>query len=156
MSKRTIGDNRLAVLADEVRAAHSAVMMHMRQTVESAMDAGDRLIEAKELLPHGRWLPWLRGCGISARTAQRYMRLAANREHLKSDTVAHLGVREAIDYLADIDVMTRLTRLLQSIHPGIKLHPVGLELPKGLTFEQWQAVGHLLLPLSGNRPRQQR
>jgi hypothetical protein len=35
------------------------------------------LAEAKAMLAHGQWLPWLReNCDVSARTAQSYMQLA--------------------------------------------------------------------------------
>ena len=42
-----------------------------------AIEAGALLLEAKEQLKHGQWLPWLKDhCTISERTAQLYMRTA--------------------------------------------------------------------------------
>jgi hypothetical protein len=64
------------------------------------MRAGDLLIEATAQLGHGKWLPWLADRGIVERTAQLYMRLARNRETIKSATVTDLTVRGAAMMLA--------------------------------------------------------
>src|SRR5262245_32261201 len=76
------GDNRLPVLADEVRQAHAAAKTALSEAEGHMADAGDRLNEAKALVGHGGWLPWLEECGIPVRTAQRYMRLARERAML--------------------------------------------------------------------------
>lgn len=45
-------------------------------TTLCAIEIGRRLVEAKELLPHGEWLPWLkRETEFSERSAQDYMRV---------------------------------------------------------------------------------
>jgi hypothetical protein len=54
--------NRLPVLADEIRAALAEVNTFARRALESAIEAGTRLLEAKELCGHGEWLPWLAEC----------------------------------------------------------------------------------------------
>lgn len=48
------------------------------ESIISAIKAGEYLVQAKELVGHGNWLPWLKEqCkGISEKTAQRYMTLA--------------------------------------------------------------------------------
>lgn len=59
---------------------------------------GLRLIEAKEMLPHGEWLPWLtEQVGYSEKSAQNYMRLA--RKCSNPQLVADLGVRKALTLL---------------------------------------------------------
>jgi hypothetical protein len=59
--------------------------------------AGELLIEAKALVGHGQWLPWLREhCDMPERTAQLYMRLANNKDDLKNRNVADLGIRGAV------------------------------------------------------------
>src|SRR5262249_4041264 len=64
-----------------------------------AIMAGALLLEAKELVGHGEWLPWLRAnCRVSVRQAQTYMKLARNRqklEALKNESAAHLTVAAA-------------------------------------------------------------
>jgi hypothetical protein len=75
MKASCIGDNSLALLASRINAEHTAVASSLRQGLRHAMAAGELLIEAKALVKHGRWLPWLREhCEISDRTAQLYMR----------------------------------------------------------------------------------
>ncbi len=89
-----LGDNRLAVLAANIRDAHAGVREAARTAAERAIDAGRMLTEAKALLKHGQWLPWLKDhCQLSERTAQLYMRVA--KLGLKSETVADLGLRAA-------------------------------------------------------------
>lgn len=88
--------NRLPVLADEIRQAHSDVEKAATVAAERAIDAGRALIEAKALCGHGEWLPWLRKIGISERSAQRYLLLT--RGGFKSATVADLGFARAERY----------------------------------------------------------
>jgi hypothetical protein len=72
--------NSLADLAAKIKQQHAGVEKYLTRSVEYAMDAGDLLIEAKQQLEHGQWLPWLaESVEISESTARRYMRLARNR-----------------------------------------------------------------------------
>lgn len=59
---------------------------------------GARLIEAKAILNHGEWLPWLTDqVEFSERTAQDFMRLA--REYANPQTLADLGKAKALKLL---------------------------------------------------------
>ena len=65
-----------------------------------ALQAGDLLNKAKVSVPHGGWKDWLaKHCNLSERTAQRYMKLAENRQmieaKMKTATVADLTLRQA-------------------------------------------------------------
>lgn len=97
--------NRLPVLAEEIRKAHADVQDAAKTAAGRAIAAGEALIEAKALLKHGEWLPWLREhCALSERTAQLYARLA--RKHREMDgpdaqRVADLPIREAAKIIAD-------------------------------------------------------
>ena len=63
------------------------------------LDIGRRLMEAKEHLSHGEWLPWLNEkVEFSERTAQNFMRLA--REWTNPQTLADLGISKALTMLA--------------------------------------------------------
>ena len=64
------------------------------------MELGQRLCEAKELLPHGEWLPWLEEkVQFSERTAQKFMALA--REYATNPQLAaDLGSEKAFALLA--------------------------------------------------------
>lgn len=60
---------------------------------------GQRLIEAKAMLPHGEWLPWLtEQVEFSESTAQRFMRLA--REWTNPSALTDLGASKALTLLA--------------------------------------------------------
>jgi hypothetical protein len=93
------GSNRLAVLEAAIVAAHQAVETATRTAFDKAIEAGQLLLEARESVPHGGWLPWVRGLGITVRTAQRYMQLARLPD-AKSATVAHLGIKAALAEIA--------------------------------------------------------
>jgi hypothetical protein len=93
------GGNRLAVLAAEIHEADGRFRCSTEEAAAAALDAGARLIEAKALLKHGQWLPWLRDHVVmSERTAQLYMRLAKSGLDIRS--VADLGVKAAAEALA--------------------------------------------------------
>src|SRR4029077_15336972 len=77
--------NSLVDLAAKVKAEHTAVDAALKESVAHAIKAGELLIEAKALLKHGQWLPWLaEHCSISDRSAQLYMRIAKNREMVEA------------------------------------------------------------------------
>ena len=87
-------------LAVEVRTIVQVAQRQIHQVVASAaMDIGDRLTEAKKLVPHGEWESYVRErCGLHPRTAQTYMQMAANRE--KTQTFADLPFSKALALLA--------------------------------------------------------
>lgn len=66
---------------------------------EAILTIGRCLIEAKEKLRHGEWLPWLNEqVELSERTAQKFMKLA--REWSNPNTLADLGASKALMLLA--------------------------------------------------------
>lgn len=77
----------------------SEILDLKKQAGEAILGIGQRLIEAKEMLPHGEWLPWLtERVDFSERTAQYYMRLA--REWTNPQSIADLGATKAFKLLA--------------------------------------------------------
>lgn len=75
-------------------------ILELKKTAgESILGIGQRLIEAKAMLSHGEWLPWLtEQVEFSPRTAQNFMRLS--REWTNTQTLAHLGASKALTLLA--------------------------------------------------------
>lgn len=66
---------------------------------EAIIGIGKRLIEAKEMLPHGEWTPWLEErVEFSERSARNFMKLA--REWTNRQTLAVLGASKALALLA--------------------------------------------------------
>ena len=103
--------NSLTDLAARIKAEHEAVSVALKDSVRHAIAAGEMLIEAKEQLKHGQWLPWLNEhCTISERTAQLYMRTARNREAIEANaqSVADLTLNEAAALLAMSSDMKKL------------------------------------------------
>jgi len=105
---QTANVDPLVELANRIKSYHKAVEDAAKNIVEKAMAAGRDLIEAKGKVPHGRWLPWLeKECGLSERTAQRYMRLAGGKKKIdlwlreKSATMADLTLAEVERVIAD-------------------------------------------------------
>jgi hypothetical protein len=82
--------NSLTDLAARIKAEHEACISALQRGLEHAVAAGELLLEAKALIPHGQWLPWLREHAyIPERTAQRYMKIAPWAAD-KSDKMADL------------------------------------------------------------------
>jgi hypothetical protein len=69
----------LAALAEQIDTLHSASLSSHRKSIEQAIECGRVLTEAKALVDHGQWLPWLKAnTKVDPRTAQRWMRFAKN------------------------------------------------------------------------------
>lgn len=93
-------------IAAQIRAEHQLAQQHAETAIEHARRAGALLLQVKDALAHGAWLPWLSDhCELSARQAQRYMRAAQGKPTtprlIKSDTSSHLTAPPARDYQAD-------------------------------------------------------
>ncbi|WP_392711301.1 DUF3102 domain-containing protein [Rhizobium ruizarguesonis] len=111
--------NRLPILAASIKTEHAECLAAMRQSLSHALAAGEMLMEAKSLVGHGEWLPWLAdNCAIPKRTAQLYMRLAKHREliELKSADVALLTIQAAVEL---IDRKPTLAERLDDIEAAI-------------------------------------
>ena len=77
----------------------SEILDYKRVGGEAILAIGQRLAEAKAILPHGEWLPWLtEQVDFSERSAQNFMRLA--REWSNPQALADLGASKALSLLA--------------------------------------------------------
>lgn len=96
---RRSGANRLPILAAGINDHLAAAEAATKRGLEHAIAAGALLTEAKGLVDHGDWLPWLEAhCRVGARQAQTFMRLARNRHKLdaiKNEFTAHLTIATA-------------------------------------------------------------
>ena len=85
-------DRTIEAITDEILDAQ-------RKGGEAILTIGRCLNEAKDMLPHGEWLPWLaEKVGYSEKTAQNFMRLA--REFSNPQALADLGATKALKLLA--------------------------------------------------------
>ena len=89
----------LRELALEISRCHGEVHKSFRRALQSAIQAGELLSQAKKRVAHGEWLPWLENnTSVPARTAQQYMQLAREATSLEAKYAkfAHLGVHTAL------------------------------------------------------------
>jgi hypothetical protein len=90
-------------LTERINAKYREVEDLARSTVEAGIELGKMLVEKKEALGHGEWLPWLReNFEGSERHAQRFMRLYSERDRLLSNAtrVSDLSLSGALEALA--------------------------------------------------------
>jgi Protein of unknown function (DUF3102) len=95
--------NRLPVLAAEINAAREGFNAAAKRAINQAIIIGQKQTEAKALIKHGAWLPWLEDhCSLSERPAQKYMRIARAKEALvaKMPLTADLTIEGAIEALS--------------------------------------------------------
>jgi hypothetical protein len=75
---------------DDLRAKATTIRDHAATMTPAIIDIGRNLLVAKQTLPHGRFLPWVKAeCGCTPRTAQNHMRVAEFADG-KSETVSLL------------------------------------------------------------------
>jgi len=96
--------NELTTIAERIKAEHHAAVVAAGTAIEHAIACGQLLIEAKAQVQHGEWLPWLEAnCELSARQAQKYMRLASEGPDLlaaNTPSKADLTIDEALAVIA--------------------------------------------------------
>ena len=85
-------------LARSVGEITASIRIRMVNVATNVIGIGRDLIELKESLPHGEWLPTLEGLGISSSTAGNYMRLA--REIPEGSRLESLPYTKALALLA--------------------------------------------------------
>lgn len=91
------GGRALPTIAQEINAEHEAAEQSINDALQHARRCGELLIEAKSACGHGEWGKWLNdNFRASQRTANGYMRIAAN-----SQRVANMSIRDALAELAE-------------------------------------------------------
>ncbi len=103
--ERGLDRSDLSALAGAINAEHRACETAFRAGLAHAVRAGELLMEARALCPHGTWLPWVReNFEGSERLAQGYMQVARELPKLAAEDpqrVADLmSFREALAALA--------------------------------------------------------
>ena len=75
-----------------------SAILHVQGAGQNLLQLGQDMLDAKALLGHGQWMPWLKQIGQSARTAENLMRLA--REIQPGTAMAQLPYTKALAMLA--------------------------------------------------------
>lgn len=84
-------------IAEQARSTAERIRERLKKTLEDLIEVGSGLLEVKEALPHGQFLPWLKAeFGWSERMAQNFMSVA---EQFKSAKFAELPIQPSAAYL---------------------------------------------------------
>jgi hypothetical protein len=94
--------DRLVELTGTAQREHHAVGHALGNALQHAMAAGDALLAARELVPAGQWLAYLRKTDIGERSAQVYIRVAKRRADLEAQSSAGpLSIAAALEFLKE-------------------------------------------------------
>ena len=88
---------RLRALATEIGTEVDAAQAAWTTAVHHAINAGERLVEAKSLCQHGEWAKWIQAnLTITQQHANTYMRMYQRRDEIENAS----SIRDAIGLLA--------------------------------------------------------
>ena len=83
--RKVFDQERLAKLATEINAEHTAFLKSATDAIGHAIETGRCLEEAKSQLPHGQWSGWVaENCSFGDRQASNYMRAFHNRAEIEA------------------------------------------------------------------------
>jgi hypothetical protein len=86
------------VTNDQLREHADAIRGLLKLTIENIIEIGRRLVAAKDLVPHGCWLPWLNNeFGWHVKAASRFMQVYEL--SLKFDNLSFLNLPVSSAYL---------------------------------------------------------
>jgi hypothetical protein len=75
----------VASLAKEISEAHTQFLEGMTTTLNAGIKVGELLIEAKQNMEHGEFLPWIaESLPFTERTAQKYMKIARKQDEVET------------------------------------------------------------------------
>jgi hypothetical protein len=73
----------LADLGKKIKSEHEALASSIANIVPRAISIGENLNSAKKIVAHGGFLKWVSlNCAMTNKTAERYMKLATNKDKL--------------------------------------------------------------------------
>ncbi len=125
-----------------VREAEQAIRTRLRRTVLDVWEIGRTLREAKAILGHGRYLPWLRAAfGLGESTAKGWVRIADA-----------FPTREAIDRFLNADVSA--VKLLAADGTPAEVRERAAERIAGGGYLSHDDAKRLIAPVSGRKRAQ--
>ena len=91
-------DNQLKSLAKGINILQDKIDQGIKISLESAWDAGEKLLKAKKLVPHGEWTTWLKGkVSVKESQCRKYMQLRKAYDS-KHSLASVLSIEEALGY----------------------------------------------------------
>jgi hypothetical protein len=138
--RKTTPAKRLRELPGLIKEAHGRGEVAVRSYLEHARQAGELLLEAKELVGHGNFQAWQdEHVTLGPRTVQRYMLIARQwpqiEEKFKNDTVSDSG-----GYTAALEYASSLRGATIMHEPAPKTEPPNApeaEPPKTIPAAYW-------------------
>ncbi|EGG33460.1 DUF3102 domain-containing protein [Paenibacillus sp. HGF5] len=98
MEETSLANRTPDVIATEIRDIDQKARQH---AIRSAIEIGEKLIEAKALVKHGDWANWLNeNVNYSQSTANNFMRVATEYKELNSQALANLSYSQAVALLS--------------------------------------------------------
>lgn len=102
LTENAIADAGLAKLAEAINRAHRGVIAAAMVGLAHARRAGEHLLEARALVPHGQWETWVAAnCEAQLRTCQQYMQVARGWNQLEAKSATRFALRAALRVLAE-------------------------------------------------------
>lgn len=97
-TETAIANRTPEVIAAEIRSIDQQARKYVLQ---SAIEIGERLIEAKQLVAHGEWGAWLKdNVNYGQSTANNFMRVAEEYKNTNSQALANLSYTQAVALLS--------------------------------------------------------
>lgn len=127
ISKTLLKNQALMDLMKKANDNHEGVMAAESRAAEAAIDCGMALLEARDIVPHGRWGKFVKAAFSGGeRTAQRYMRVA---KAVSEGTVLMDGTETIFDLE---DAISQMEREAEAPEPTIETEkPSQIEDDKG-------------------------
>lgn len=86
------------VIVKDIKTLEFEINILKSQTAQNLIEIGKRLLEAKNQVPHGQWIEWLKSkVGFTERSAQKFMQIASDSN---TNSISHLGVTKVFDLLS--------------------------------------------------------
>ena len=86
------------IIVKDIKTLEFEINILKSQTAQNLIEIGKRLIEAKNQVPHGQWIEWLKSkVGFTERSAQKFMQIASEPN---TNSISHLGVTKVFDLLS--------------------------------------------------------
>jgi hypothetical protein len=81
----------------QIREKNGALQLSLRRTVHQAIELGELIAKAKQLVTHGEFIPWIEKQGLEYRTARNYVELFEHKtkcERVSDLTTAYALIEE--------------------------------------------------------------
>jgi len=143
------------LLAKQINWYEEEVRKSVRLALQCKLEIGKRLVQAKELLPHGAFLRWAQNeFGWTARHIQNHLALAANAKQV-SLLPAQASFRMALAAIKEVQPESQRTpACVEVLHSPQRIHIIGEAEEGTIDCEQLIAeVARIAINLGASKTR---